>query len=130
MIATGSPRADGRKQYFAGTAGISEEGDGGERLGKSSLRRLMRFATTNIIQAELQQEVENLRRENKLITSAWYDMTMRLQSNTIVLQRRSEAPKSWLGKQRVAVGGSSSLVRPTSFILETTSMLTCEQGRR
>lgn len=35
---------------------------------------------------------------------------MRLQSNTVVLQRRSEAPKSWLGKQRVAVGGSSSLV--------------------
>ncbi|KAF3050871.1 hypothetical protein E8E11_010333 [Didymella keratinophila] len=60
---------------------------------------------------ELQQEVENLRRENKLITSAWYDMTMRLQSNTVVLQRRSEAPKSWLGKQRVAVGGSSSLGR-------------------
>ncbi|KAF9701440.1 hypothetical protein EKO04_000281 [Ascochyta lentis] len=60
---------------------------------------------------ELQQEVENLRRENKLITSAWYDMTMRLQSNTVVLQRRSEAPKSWLGKQRLAVGGSSSLGR-------------------
>lgn len=60
---------------------------------------------------ELQQEVDNLRRENKLITSAWYDMTMRLQSNTVVLQRRSEAPKSWLGKQRLAVGGSSSLGR-------------------
>jgi protein HOOK3 len=67
----------------------------------------------NLFQVELQQEVENLRRENKLITSAWYDMTMRLQSNTVVLQRRSEAPKSWLGKQRLAVGGSSSLVRLT-----------------
>ncbi|KAF2274166.1 uncharacterized protein EI97DRAFT_381842 [Westerdykella ornata] len=53
--------------------------------------------------AELQQEVENLRRENKLIMSAWYDMTTRLQSNTVILQRR-EAPKSWLGRQRGLVG--------------------------
>ncbi|KAF2792154.1 hypothetical protein K505DRAFT_363171 [Melanomma pulvis-pyrius CBS 109.77] len=60
---------------------------------------------------ELQQEVENLRREIKLITSAWYDMTMRLQSNTVILQRKSEAPKSWLGKQRVVVGGGGSLNR-------------------
>ncbi|KAF2180253.1 hypothetical protein K469DRAFT_593143, partial [Zopfia rhizophila CBS 207.26] len=52
-----------------------------------------------------------LRRENKLITSAWYDMTCRLQSNTVVLQRKAEAPKSWLGRQRVAVGGASSSVR-------------------
>ena len=69
--------------------------------------------SANAVQVELQQELDNLRRENKLITSAWYDMTMRLQSNTVVLQRRSEQPKSWLGKQRLAVGGSSSLVRLT-----------------
>lgn len=74
---------------------------------------LLEATMANLHQVELQQEVENLRRENKLITSAWYDMTMRLQSNTVVLQRRSEAPKSWLGKQRLAVGGSSSLVRLT-----------------
>ncbi|EAT90866.2 hypothetical protein SNOG_01217 [Parastagonospora nodorum SN15] len=61
-------------------------------------------------QVELQQEVENLRRENQLITSAWYDMTSRLQSNTVILQRRSEAPKSWLGKQRVTVGGAGTTV--------------------
>jgi protein HOOK3 len=60
---------------------------------------------------ELQQEVENLRRENQLITSAWYDMTTRLQSNTVILQRRSEAPKGWLGKQRAAVGGVGALGR-------------------
>jgi protein HOOK3 len=66
---------------------------------------------TNVHQAELQQEVENLRRENQLITSAWYDMTSRLQSNTVILQRKSEAPKSWLGKQRVVVGGAGSTVR-------------------
>ncbi|KAF2092928.1 hypothetical protein NA57DRAFT_23428, partial [Rhizodiscina lignyota] len=49
-------------------------------------------------------ELVNLRRENKLLTSAWYDLTSRLQSNTVVLQRRSEPPKSWLGRQRLAVG--------------------------
>jgi protein HOOK3 len=43
--------------------------------------------------------------------SAWYDMTTRLQSNTVILQRKSEAPKSWLGKQRVVVGGTSTLGR-------------------
>jgi len=57
------------------------------------------------MQAELQTEVENLRLENRLIKSAWYDMTNRLQSNTVLLQRKSEAPRSWLGRQRAAVGG-------------------------
>jgi protein HOOK3 len=65
---------------------------------------------TNTAQVELQQEVENLRRENALITSAWYDMTTRLQSNTVILQRRSEAPKGWLGKQRAAVGGGAGVL--------------------
>ncbi|KAL6707043.1 hypothetical protein ACN47E_004795 [Coniothyrium glycines] len=60
--------------------------------------------------AELQQEVENLRRENELAVSAWYDLTNRLQSNTVMLQRRTEA-KGWLGKQRAAVGGPSMLGR-------------------
>ncbi|KAF1944854.1 hypothetical protein EJ02DRAFT_339873, partial [Clathrospora elynae] len=55
--------------------------------------------------------VENLRRENQLITSAWYDMTSRLQSNNVILHRRSEAPKSFLGKQRAAVGGPGILGR-------------------
>ena len=32
MIATGSPRAEGRSQYFAGAAGIREERDGKEEL--------------------------------------------------------------------------------------------------
>jgi protein HOOK3 len=61
-------------------------------------------------QAELQQEVENLRRENALVKSMWYDMNQRLLSNTVILQRRSEAPKGWLGKQRAAVGGGASVL--------------------
>ena len=47
--------------------------------------------------------------------SAWYDMTSRLQTNTVVLHRKSEVPKSWLGKQRMVVGGSGSLVSWPDF---------------
>jgi len=54
--------------------------------------------------------VQNLRRELSLMTTAWYDITHRLQSNTVVLQRRTEAPKSWIGRQRAAVGGNGGLV--------------------
>ncbi|KAF1990692.1 hypothetical protein K402DRAFT_417459 [Aulographum hederae CBS 113979] len=52
-----------------------------------------------------QQDITNLQRENKLLTSAWYDLASRMQSNTVALQRRSEPPKSWLGRQRLAVSG-------------------------
>ncbi|KAK6514111.1 hypothetical protein TWF506_008535 [Arthrobotrys conoides] len=44
-----------------------------------------------------------LMKEVDLMTSAWYDITSRLQSNTVTLGRRKEAPVSWLGKQRQAV---------------------------
>ncbi|RAL61573.1 hypothetical protein DID88_009612 [Monilinia fructigena] len=47
--------------------------------------------------------VKNLIRENTLIATAWYDLTSRLQSNHVVLQRRQDAPKSWLNKQRQLV---------------------------
>lgn len=60
--------------------------------------------TDQSIQDEMKQLVENLQRENKLIASAWYDVNNRLQSNTVVLQRRSDQPRSWIGRQRVAVG--------------------------
>ncbi|KAK6523919.1 hypothetical protein TWF281_001883 [Arthrobotrys megalospora] len=46
---------------------------------------------------------EILMKEVDLMTSAWYDITSRLQSNTVTLGRRKEAPVSWLGKQRQAV---------------------------
>lgn len=47
--------------------------------------------------------IKNLMRENTLITTAWYDLTNRLQSNNVVLQRRQDAPKSWLNQQRQMV---------------------------
>ncbi|KAL6914352.1 hypothetical protein FSST1_012112 [Fusarium sambucinum] len=50
--------------------------------------------------------IRNLERENSLIASAWYDLTSRLQSNHVVLQRRHEAPRSWLNKQRQMVNAT------------------------
>jgi hypothetical protein len=50
--------------------------------------------------------IVNLERENKLLATAWYDLTCRLQSNTVMLARRQEPPKSWIGKQRAAVAGA------------------------
>jgi protein HOOK3 len=51
----------------------------------------------------LRQQLDQLRRENKLMASAWYDMTTRLQSNTVHLSRRAEGGRSWLGRMRTAV---------------------------
>ncbi|KAI4755762.1 hypothetical protein E4T52_12106 [Aureobasidium sp. EXF-3400] len=56
-------------------------------------------ATGNVPSAEFAA----LQRENKLMTSAWFDLSSRLQSNTVMLGRRKESPKSFLGKQRQLV---------------------------
>jgi protein HOOK3 len=56
-------------------------------------------------QAANEQIIKNLQRENAMITTAWYDLTSRLQSNHVVLQRRHDAPRSWLNKQRQMVNG-------------------------
>lgn len=57
------------------------------------------------VQAASDQIIRNLERENALMATAWYDLTSRIQSNHIVLQRRPDAPKSWLNKQRQMVNG-------------------------
>ncbi|KAK7998519.1 hypothetical protein PG991_014998 [Apiospora marii] len=66
----------------------------------------LRAGTTEGAQ-KTQQEIviKNLQRENAMIATAWYDLTSRLQSNHVVLQRRGDAPKSWLNKQRQMVNG-------------------------
>ncbi|KAI3327744.1 hypothetical protein HD806DRAFT_519734 [Xylariaceae sp. AK1471] len=61
--------------------------------------------------AQTDQVIKNLQRENALISTAWYDLSSRLQSNHFVLQRRNEVPKSWLNKQRQMVNGEYSLFR-------------------
>ncbi|KAK4240270.1 hypothetical protein C8A03DRAFT_31658 [Achaetomium macrosporum] len=53
-----------------------------------------------------EQMIRNLQRENAMITTAWYDLTSRLQSNHVVLQRRHDAPRSWLNKQRQMVNAT------------------------
>ncbi|KAL1865151.1 hypothetical protein Daus18300_007277 [Diaporthe australafricana] len=55
-------------------------------------------------QAAHEQIIKNLQRENAMISTAWYDLTSRLQSNHVVLQRKDQ-PKSWLNKQRQMVNG-------------------------
>lgn len=55
--------------------------------------------------------MQQLERELKLMASAYHDLAGRLQMNNVVLQRRAEAPKSWLGRQRKAVEGVGGLVR-------------------
>lgn len=61
--------------------------------------------------AQLEVVIKNLQRENAMITTAWYDLTSRLQSNHVVLQRRHDVPKSWLNKQRQMVNGELFLDR-------------------
>jgi protein HOOK3 len=57
----------------------------------------------NDVKAANEALIKNLARENSLIASAWYDLTNRLQSNHVVVQRRQDAPKSWLNQQRQMV---------------------------
>ncbi|KAI0884583.1 uncharacterized protein GGS22DRAFT_163838 [Annulohypoxylon maeteangense] len=56
--------------------------------------------------AQTDQIIKNLQRENAMIATAWYDLTSRLQSNHVVLQRRHDVPKSWLNKQRQMVNAT------------------------
>lgn len=58
--------------------------------------------TSKTPQAAHEQIIKNLQRENAMISTAWYDLTSRLQSNHVVLQRKDQ-PKSWLNKQRQLV---------------------------
>ena len=60
---------------------------------------------------DAKEDLEILRRENRLMASAWFDLTGRLQSNTVLVTRRQEMPRSWVGRQRVAVGGPGGMKR-------------------
>ncbi|KAK4228404.1 hypothetical protein QBC38DRAFT_362050 [Podospora fimiseda] len=61
-----------------------------------------------------EQIIKTLQRENSMITTAWYDLTSRLQSNHVVLARRHDVPKSWLNRQRQMVNGESFFSNTTS----------------
>ncbi|KAI9880472.1 MAG: hypothetical protein M1830_002824 [Pleopsidium flavum] len=58
-----------------------------------------------------QEELQNLQRETKLMATAWYDLTSRLQMNNVVLQRRNDTPRSFLNKQRHLLNQTSVRTR-------------------
>ncbi|KAB8339263.1 hypothetical protein FH972_022196 [Carpinus fangiana] len=52
---------------------------------------------------------ENIQRELQLMTTAWYDVTSRMQSDAVVVQRRGDAPKSFLHRQRRLMNAAAGL---------------------
>lgn len=76
-----------------------------------SLRQLHGDAlVTDSGQDALTPDMVTLQRENRLMASAWFDLSTRLQNNGVSLGRRRQEPRSWIGKQRALVGPSSGLV--------------------
>lgn len=61
----------------------------------------------NFQKSTTDERIVNLERENAMIATAWYDLNSRLQSNNVIIQRRTDAPKSWLNKQRHLVNASA-----------------------
>ena len=57
----------------------------------------------------LKQELENVKRENKLIATAFYDLGTRMQLSTVSLVRRSEPNKSFLNKHRAQVNRATEV---------------------
>lgn len=57
----------------------------------------------------MKQELDVLRRENHLMSTAYYDLSSRLQLNNVSLQRRSEPHKSWLNRQRQLVSQATAV---------------------
>ncbi|KAF2156208.1 hypothetical protein K461DRAFT_291149 [Myriangium duriaei CBS 260.36] len=53
---------------------------------------------------EQARAMAQLKRENTLMSTAWFDLSARIQRENVILGRRRESPKSWLGKQRGLVG--------------------------
>lgn len=64
---------------------------------------------TNTNKAALKQENDNIKRENSLMATAFFDLSSRLQMNNVSLQRRSEVPRSFLNKQRALVNQATAV---------------------
>ncbi|KIV99108.1 uncharacterized protein PV09_09205 [Verruconis gallopava] len=103
-------RIESTRDLVAQKEKIIKENEGKLKSLTSDLEKARKAAATapsSELAKETKEELEILRRENKLMASAWYDLTSRLQSNTVMLARRQEPPRSWLGRQRIAVGGGA-----------------------
>ncbi|KFA53292.1 hypothetical protein S40293_04696 [Stachybotrys chartarum IBT 40293] len=76
---------------------------------KIDLQRKLKLAqggeASAALRAETEQTIKNLQRENSLMATAWYDLTTRLQSNNVGLQRRPEPFRGFVNKQRQMVNG-------------------------
>lgn len=75
------------------------------------LRKQLDAASKQPQTSALTPDMATLQRENRLMASAWYDLSARLQNNGVTLGRRRQEPKSWIGKQRALVGPGSGMVR-------------------
>lgn len=97
------------KAYEDGSReGIAPERRGGVSEHKVGVFRIMSFVDCVSLITRIpiqQQELLNLQRENKLMTSAWYGLANRLQMNNVGLQRRE--PRSFLKKQRYQLNQTS-----------------------
>jgi protein HOOK3 len=76
----------------------------------TELRKQLDAASKQPSTAALTPDMATLQRENKLMASAWHDVTSRLQNNGVSLSRRKQEPKSWIAKQRALVGPGSGMV--------------------
>ncbi|KAI1160037.1 hypothetical protein F5B18DRAFT_634237 [Nemania serpens] len=83
-----------------------EQSDLKNRELERTLKSVRSGAEASAQKAQSDQIIKNLEHENSRIASAWYDLSSRLQSNHFVLQRRNEAPKSWLNRQRHMVNAT------------------------
>jgi protein HOOK3 len=77
----------------------------------TELRKQLDAASKQPQTTTVTPDMATLQRENRLMASAWYDVTARLQNNGVSLGRRKQEPKSWIGKQRALVGPGSNMVR-------------------
>lgn len=60
-------------------------------------------------QTALQQELDIIKRENRLMATAYYDLASRLQMSNVSLQRRSETNRSFLNRHRQEVNRATSV---------------------
>ncbi|KAI0846627.1 hypothetical protein F5Y00DRAFT_243619 [Daldinia vernicosa] len=83
-----------------------EQSDVKNRELERTLKAVRAGSEAGVQKARTDQIIKNLQRENAMISTAWYDLTSRLQSTHVVLQRRQDAPRSWLNKQRQMVNAT------------------------
>lgn len=77
----------------------------------AELRKALEITANQPPRETIPPDVAALQRENRLMASAWLDLSSRLQLNGTSLGRRKQEPRSWIGKQRGLVGPGGSGLR-------------------